>query len=114
MKQIFGGIFAKQYEWETEPTYSFFECHPKTDHVKWLEDMQKHEYVFVRCCDIQFDELCHDDFVVRQVESLLKKKTALAETFAQQTRAVDDRIQNLLAISYTPTPAVQEPDDDIL
>jgi hypothetical protein len=110
--KIIGAIFAKQYEWQDKPDYSFFQCHG-TDPVQWLEDMQKQEYVYICAHEVEFRELSHDHFVAAQINSLRKKKVALQESFTQQTRAVDDRIQNLLAISYSPTPAVNEPDDDI-
>lgn len=116
--KISGGIFAKQYEWQDTPMYAFFEHSGTLNPMEWIEGMQKQEYVFICAHEIEFSELSNDHFVAGQIASLRKKKVALQETFVQQTRVVDDKIQNLLAISYSPA-AEQETafaprrDDDI-
>lgn len=97
-KQIVGGIYARKYEWQEEPTYEFF-----ADFFAGPEETRQQlaaqELVFVCPMSIEIEELSPGQFRARQIESLRVKHAALRDTFVKESKAVEGRIQELLAIT---------------
>jgi len=86
-------VYAKKYEWEDVARYHFFNA---TDDRKCLEAQ---EYVYICDIEVEIKELSPGEFTARQIHSLRMKQDALRETFVEQSGKINDRIQNLLAIT---------------
>jgi hypothetical protein len=87
-------VYAKQYEWEDVPRYHFF-----TDGDGARKSLEAQEYVYICAVDVEIQELSSGEFTARQIHSLRMKQDALRETFVDQSAKLNDRIQNLLAIT---------------
>jgi hypothetical protein len=110
--KLVGGIYAQQYSWsvDSDPQYFFLSHYNE----KSMQEYQAQEYVYICPFEIEVEELSPGEFTARRVQSLQMKKDALREVFLDQSKHVDEKIQNLLAIGHDdclPVRPAPVPDD---
>lgn len=90
-------IHFQQEAWMDKPKFSIDCC-----------DMSSAGYTLVR--SQEFEVEIPDDFnpVALQIKSLEKRKTALRLRLAEELMAIDQRMNELQAITYVSTPAREE------
>lgn len=92
---IKGHIYARQYEWETKPQFTFF-------------DFEASDWVVVREHEITVE--LPDTFDLRpgMLANLEREKEQLSRVFNAKVMEINQRIQSLLAIENKPTAPTTE------
>ena len=87
---IDGWICAQQYQWDTEPTFTFFGFKPNDD-SSWHA---------VAPHSVEFE--LPDDFDIRsfKINALLSEKDKARADFAKRVEAIDKQISELQALTF--------------
>jgi hypothetical protein len=95
--RVTAAVLAYKYEWQDEPTYSIqrYGVDHEGDRKHWAAT----EYVYICDVEVEFEELSPGVYRARQIDGLRVKKATLRDEFTKQSGMVEDRIQNLLAIT---------------
>ena len=87
-----GYLYATQYSWEKEPSYSF--------HSMQLDDTET--CVFVREFDVVDIEIPEDfNPTAQKIAALEAEKAQALADFAKSVAKIEDRIKKLQAIEFT-------------